>query len=194
MKRNAPYLREIEKIQNEFKKNNLRTVVGGGFAIDGFLERITREHSDLDFDIVGNSAWIDGFKKTEKILKEIYGDKLVVNDRRFEAKRSNLRIDFEYVQDLVSKKRFCYRFGSGNYEFPVPFYLSRKGKLNSLIFDIENPHYIFAIKYLMPVSGEKKIREKDRSDIKNLLDRLNKKDLIKVFHFQLDYIAGKIKK
>jgi hypothetical protein len=44
----------------------------------------------------------------------------------------------------------------------------------------------------MPISGEKQIRERDKRDIQKLIKKLNKKDLIKVFHFQLDYIQSRL--
>jgi hypothetical protein len=194
MDKNNFYLLEIEKVIEEFSKYGLKAVAGGGFAIDGFLGRITREHEDLDFDIVGTLNWREGFKKTENILKVIYGNKLAVKDRRFEVKLGKYRVDFEYVQDNSSENNYLYQFGDGGYKVPIPFYLYRGGTLGKLIFDIENPYYIFAIKYLMPISGQKEIRQKDKKDIESLYTKLNKEDLIKVLHFQLDYINNQLKK
>jgi hypothetical protein len=128
------YLKELEKIKRIFEKENLRVIVGGGFAIDGFLGKLTREHEDLDFDIVGNLSWPKGFSKTKEILQKEYGKKLVEKNRRFEVIDGKYRIDFEYVQDLATKSYYRYQFSADSYVFPIPFYLDGRGKIRKAGF------------------------------------------------------------
>ena len=186
MNQNNFFLGKIKVFQNLFRKEGFDVSVGGGFAIDGFLGRLTREHEDLDLDIVGSLKWNFGFSKMKEMLESHFKD-VRAEKNRFEVFFDKKRVDLEYIQRLKAKKN-GYDFHSEKLFFKVPFYLQKRGKLKGLLFDIENPHYIFAIKYLMPLSGKKKIRKRDKQDIENLLEHLDKRDLIEVFRFQLDYI------
>ena len=38
----------IEALTRLAKERGMRLVVGGGYAVDGFLEEITRPHADID--------------------------------------------------------------------------------------------------------------------------------------------------
>lgn len=185
------YLNKISEFQNIFKTYGFSVKVGGGFAIDGFLQKETREHSDLDLDIVGNVSWEEGFAVLKKVVLGKF-QTTAEKKEHLEIKEGENKIDIEYVRDLSANGNFKYHFGDAEYEFPFPLYLDGGGKLGDLVFDIENPSMIFAIKYLMPIDGSKKIREKDYKDIENLLPHLSKKELLKALKFQLEYIEGRV--
>lgn len=192
MDKNRFYLQKIREFQNLFKDSPFKIIVGGGFAIDGFLKRLTREHEDLDLDVVGDLSWQEGFEQTEALLKSACKDVRVKKDR-FEVWFGNLWVDLEYVQRLKeTDKELVYSLSQEKFSFPLPFYLYNRGKINNLVFHVENPHYLFAIKYLMPISGKKEIRVREKEDIKNLLPVLDKKDLIETLRFQLNYIEERL--
>lgn len=188
---NNTYLEEILLLQKTFKTYGMQVFVGGGLAIDGFLRKETREHEDLDIDIVGEKLWKDGDLIVEEVLNSIYNI-IQKKNGHFEILHLTKKIDIEYVQDMSENNLYKYKFGVGLYTFPIPLYIVDGGLLNSIEFGIENPYFIFAIKYLMPISGTKKFRKKDQIDIDNLLPTLNKQDLIQALRFQLNYIESEL--
>lgn len=96
MDKNQFYLQKIQEFQDLFKDSPFKIVIGGGFAIDGFLKKLTREHEDLDLDIVGDLAWKEGFEQTKKILKSEFKDVRIQKDR-FEVWFGERWVDLEYV-------------------------------------------------------------------------------------------------
>ncbi|MFZ2199774.1 MAG: hypothetical protein WAV40_03220 [Microgenomates group bacterium] len=88
-------LQFIERFQSFCISNNFRLVVYGGYGLDGYFRKITRDHGDIDLVIYGSNTHdsatksISGFIKslypnaTIKQIKNLFQEEIFANDSGF---------------------------------------------------------------------------------------------------------------
>jgi len=97
----------ISRLQDICVQKNLRLIVAGGYAVDGALAQITRQHNDIDLQIYGLAA--DPHLVMQQLLREIqqhadYSDLQLIDKGRemyshaFILKSEIVYLDVYYLQ------------------------------------------------------------------------------------------------
>lgn len=101
-------LKFIDLLTKVAKKKNMRVIVHGGYAVDGFFETITRPHGDIDLGIWGNEK--NAVRAVTELLNSVgseddYFSNMEIEDEgrndwthTLNATKSNFRVEMYYGQ------------------------------------------------------------------------------------------------
>ena len=87
----------IDLLTELAKKNNMRIIVHGGYAVDGFFQRITRPHNDVDLGVWGNKP--DGLEMIKQLVVGIGKEVPEFNNLSLEDKGRN-----DWTHRVTAKK------------------------------------------------------------------------------------------
>ncbi|MFE4525767.1 MAG: nucleotidyltransferase domain-containing protein [Bacillota bacterium] len=164
----------VSEIQDIFNKIPIQWWIAGGWALDLYLERTTREHGDIDTLILRSEHLI--------LQKYLYGDWEMY--KAFKGQlipwRLKEKLDSQFDNIWVKKK------GETTWAFQIMILDSeeehwiykRNGKIRMLLKDI-GLESSSGVPYLRPEiqllykGGSSVIREKDVIDLKNVLPKLS---------------------
>ena len=73
----------IKFLSDESLKNGYRTIIGGGYAVDGNIGKITRPHNDIDIQIYGKDV-MTPVLLAKKVLQEKF-DHVTIQDKGRQA-------------------------------------------------------------------------------------------------------------
>lgn len=73
------HLHFIDHVSNTSLKHGIRTIIGGGYAVDGHIGMVTRPHNDVDIQLYGKHVMTPVLLK-ELLFQERYND-VVVQDK-----------------------------------------------------------------------------------------------------------------
>ena len=169
-------LQIIDKLSKTAPNFGMRIIIGGGYAVDGFLGEITRYHNDIDIQIYGTK------ENAEKVIDTLL-DKIAGNTWEYTAvdkgrkdyyhnlvyNFDNSTLDFYYLQTKTSplgkEKLIIKSDGSVDHqEFSKPVF----GKIGDISFEIQNPQLELEDKiYKREKRGDSK-RPEHEQDIENL--------------------------
>lgn len=163
----------ISTLASTFEKENISYWVAGGFALDGYLGFVSREHYDVDFIIESNSKE----KVAELITSNNIYDSLIITQWRnhkilaFDHLK-NIFIDFAPISITASKAVIKIL----NEEFSLPsalFPLDRKVTLEGIQFRAMDPTLIYATKLTANRLQDHEKEKIDQEDIAKLKQCVN---------------------
>lgn len=166
------HLQFIDHLTKESIKHGYRTVIGGGYAVDGAIGLITRPHADVNIQLYGNDVMTPKLFET-RILVGKYAGMRVKDRGRSEFYHVFLNPDLSaeicYIQ--VATKPFSDTKivikSDGKYDEEHDFE-TKMIVLNGIRYEIQNPVIELAYKlYKREHRGDKK-RVKHEQDIHNL--------------------------
>jgi hypothetical protein len=93
----------IDSFVSWCKENNWRTIVYGGYGLDGYLQAITRNHGDIDLVMYGQSPRSVALGSIVNYLNKTLSDvEVKTSDEEFfidiKIKSKNIQGNFYYVQ------------------------------------------------------------------------------------------------
>lgn len=93
----------IAKFQDYVKVNGWRVVVYGGYGLDAFVGRITRDHRDLDLVVYGTSPHSTAINLISSFVNSIYPKIVVTHSQNlfqsiFDARGSGFFLNLYYIQ------------------------------------------------------------------------------------------------
>lgn len=169
-------LEAINRLTKKGKELGFRIIISGGYAVDGFLHKITRYHDEIDIQVYGQEQ--DALQVILKLLESIgYGnDELEIQDKgrseyyhNFVVKIGQLELDIYYLQvknDPFAKEKIIVKADGSLGENQI--YDTNKGKIYDISFEIQDPLTEVVDKiYKREYIGHPKLK-KHEQDIKNL--------------------------
>ncbi len=177
-------LQLINKLSKVARNIGMRVIIGGGYAVDGFLSQITRPHNDIDIQIYGTESTAE--KAVEKLLDSIGPSEFEYTMKKDKGRSEYYHnliykfgpsiLDVYYLQVTtrpLGKEKFIVK-SSGEVdeqEFLEPTY----GSFEGINFEIQSPQVEIEDKvYKREVRGDVKRLEHEQ-DIENLKHKLNMK-------------------
>ena len=178
-------LKFISLLAQVAKEKQMRVVIGGGYAVDGALGKLTRPHNDIDIQIYGNNS------NGNEVVRELFdlmeqngfdSSKLKTTDKKestfyhnYLAEKPGFGADIYYIRlqnsPFDKRKTIIRNDGlineSQEYETHIV-------SLNGVSFEAVLPKNELDDKVLKKNRGEKQRDEIDQ-DIKNLKILLNEK-------------------
>jgi hypothetical protein len=165
----------IEILTKNGRENDFRIIIQGGYAVDGFLGEITRNHSDIDIQIYGVEE--DAKRAVKKLFEKCGINRGYITEDKgrneyyynYIYKFNDLNLDIYYLQTKTSpleKEKFIIKSNGevDEQEFKEPTY----GKLGDITFEITDPLKEMKDKiYKREVRGDPKRPEHDQ-DLSNL--------------------------
>lgn len=152
-----------------------RLVVYGGYGLDGYLQRITRSHGDIDLVIYGQSTRSVALKSMTKHLKGILQEVSIDSKNEdffidIKVKSKDITGNFYYVQTAqnpyqnlnIVVKRDGDHITNSPSDFPLPV----QGILGDLMVEVQDQHA-----HLQDIIRKRKDNEsfaKHDQDIENL--------------------------
>ncbi len=176
-------LQVIDKLSKTAPKLGMRVIIGGGYAVDGFLGKITRPHNDIDIQIYGVEDSSES--AIERLLDAIAPSEFeyTTKDKGRSEYYHNLLyhfgpsvLDIYYIQTKTSpfgkEKHIVKSNGEIDEQvFPEPVF----GRIEDISFEIQNPEVELKDKiYKRKVRRDVK-RSEHEQDIENLRKALNNK-------------------
>lgn len=173
-------LQVIDKLSKIAPNLGMRVIIGGGYAVDGFLGEITRPHNDIDIQIYGveDSAEL----AIERLLDAIAPSEFeyTTKDKGRSEYYHNLLyhfgpsvLDIYYIQTKTSplgKEKYIVKSNGEIDEqvFPEPVF----GRIGDINFEIQSPEVELKDKvYKREVRGDPR-RVEHEQDTENLKQRL----------------------
>ena len=94
----------IEKLTQAAPNLGMRVIISGGYAVDGFLGKITRPHNDIDIQIYGIES--NPERAVERILDAISSDqfKYTMKDKGRSKYYHNLLYHYEDNSDSFNRR------------------------------------------------------------------------------------------
>jgi hypothetical protein len=171
---------EFINLVSEIANNNgMRAVIAGGYAVDGFIGRITRPHNDIDIQLYGNGP--DGKAQILRLMnlaKEENGNYSQLEEKidhgrktyyyGLLAEQKGFGADFYYIQvegDPFADEKVVIK--NNEEKTPPHKFNTIKVELEEVSFEAQNPETELKDKLEKRDKGEKQRDEIDQ-DIHNL--------------------------
>jgi len=166
----------LSKFLKKCRKEKLRVVVSGGYALDGILGEITRPHRDLDLVVYGKKDRKTTAKILTRLVSEICPECGLIGEKenRFysnlDFEKENFFLNLYFVETVndpfgninVIRLKTGKELTNSEKRFPSPM----KAKLGGLFFESQNPNLSLA-DILFKRKKERKFK-KHVQDIYNL--------------------------